>query len=127
MDCLATLTSMALQYRVPLKDIVRKLMHQKFEPRGFTKNPQIRTTSSLVDYIYRYLGLNFLSEEDQLEIGLIQDKTINVDDHSMSVVNKQQKDVSLTADPCPNCGSLMRTLGTCSFCNNCNFNSGACG
>jgi len=76
MDSLATLTSMALQYHVPLKDIVGKLMHQKFEPKGFTQNPQIRTTSSLVDYIYRYLGLKFLPKEEQIQIGLIQETEV---------------------------------------------------
>ena len=125
MDSLATLTSMALQYRVPLKDIVRKLMYQKFEPRGFTQNPQIRTTSSLVDYIYRYLGLNFLSQKEQLEIGLIQNE--ENDEYNDEIPLTYKKTNLITSDPCPNCGSLMRTLGTCSFCSNCNFNSGACG
>ncbi len=126
MDSLATLTSMALQYHVPLKDIVGKLMHQKFEPKGFTKNPQIRTTSSLVDYIYRYLGLKFLPKEEQIEIGLIQVED-KIEDKIEGLPSTSKQHVSLTADPCPNCGSLMRTLGSCSFCNNCNFNSGACG
>ena len=62
MDCIATLTSIALQYGVPLEDLVRKFAHQRFEPRGLTSNPQIRTASSIIDYIFRWIALRFLPE-----------------------------------------------------------------
>ena len=60
MDTIATLTSVALQYGVPLQDLVRKFAFQRFEPSGFTKNPQIRQATSLVDYIFRWMGINFV-------------------------------------------------------------------
>ena len=60
MDTIATLTSVSLQYGVPLQDLVRKFANQRFEPSGYTKNPQIRLATSLVDYIFRWMGINFV-------------------------------------------------------------------
>lgn len=60
MDCIATLTSMALQYGVPLDALVKKFAYQRFEPWGFTKNPEIRNAYSITDYIFRWLALNFI-------------------------------------------------------------------
>ena len=57
MDTLATSVSLALQYGVPLKDVVNKFAHVRFEPSGFTGNPEIPIAKSLVDYIFRWLGL----------------------------------------------------------------------
>jgi ribonucleoside-diphosphate reductase alpha chain len=61
MDSIGTLTSMALQYGVPLEALVRKFAHQRFEPSGFTKNPEIRNASSITDYVFRWLALQFVS------------------------------------------------------------------
>ena len=60
MDSVATLTSMALQYGVPLEALVRKFAHQRFEPSGFTKNPDIRQASSIIDYVFRWLAIQFI-------------------------------------------------------------------
>lgn len=60
MDSIATLTSMSLQYGVPLDALVRKFSHQRFEPSGFTKNPEIRHASSVTDYIFRWMACQFL-------------------------------------------------------------------
>jgi ribonucleoside-diphosphate reductase alpha chain len=60
MDSLGTLTSIALQYGVPLEALVRKFAHQRFEPSGFTKNPEIRNASSIIDYVFRWLALQFV-------------------------------------------------------------------
>ena len=59
MDTIATLTSMALQYGVPLEVLVNKFEHVRFEPSGFTKNPEIPMAKSLIDYIFRFLGTRF--------------------------------------------------------------------
>ncbi len=71
MDTLATSVSLALQYGVPLKDVVNKFAHVRFEPSGFTGNPEIPIAKSLVDYIFRWLGSRFLPEEDRATLGLI--------------------------------------------------------
>src|SRR5439155_9344482 len=60
MDGLGTLTSMALQYGVPLEALVRKFAHQRFEPSGFTKNPEIRNAYSITDYVFRWMALQFI-------------------------------------------------------------------
>ena len=57
MDTLATSVSLALQYGVPLKDVVNKFAHVRFEPSGFTGNSEIPIAKSLVDYIFRWLGI----------------------------------------------------------------------
>src|SRR5207248_305333 len=56
MDTVGTLTSIALQYGVPLESLVKKFAYQRFEPSGFTKNPDIRNATSITDYVFRYLG-----------------------------------------------------------------------
>ncbi len=60
MDSIGTLTSMAFQYGVPLDALVRKFAHQRFEPSGFTKNPEIRNASSITDYVFRWLAFQFI-------------------------------------------------------------------
>ena len=60
MDSVAVLTSVALQYGVPLENLVAKFRGVHFEPNGLTSNPAIPTASSLVDYIFRWLELRFL-------------------------------------------------------------------
>ncbi|MEM8864276.1 MAG: vitamin B12-dependent ribonucleotide reductase [Planctomycetota bacterium] len=60
MDAFGTSVSMSLQYGVPLEDYVRKFSHMRFEPQGHTKNPDIRIAKSLIDYIFRWLGIEFL-------------------------------------------------------------------
>jgi len=61
MDCFGTAVSMSLQYGVPLDVYVNKFSHTRFEPMGHTKNPDIRIAKSLVDYIFRWLGITFLA------------------------------------------------------------------
>src|SRR3990172_8099539 len=60
MGCFGTAVSMSLQYGVALEVYVNKFSHTRFEPMGFTKNPDIRIAKSIVDYIFRWLGVQFL-------------------------------------------------------------------
>jgi ribonucleoside-diphosphate reductase alpha chain len=60
MDGIGTLTSLALQYGVPLDALVKKFAHVRFEPSGFTKNPEIRNAASITDYVFRWLGFQFV-------------------------------------------------------------------
>ena len=64
MDSFATAISLAFQYGVPLEDLVSKFGHVRFEPAGFTNNPQIPIAKSITDYIFRYLSLKFLGGGD---------------------------------------------------------------
>ncbi len=60
MDGIGTLTSLALQYGVPLEALTRKFAHVRFEPSGFTKNPDIRNAASITDYVFRWLAFQFV-------------------------------------------------------------------
>jgi ribonucleoside-diphosphate reductase alpha chain len=60
MDGIGTLTSLALQYGVPLEALVRKFAHVRFEPSGFTRNPEIRNAASITDYVFRWMAFQFI-------------------------------------------------------------------
>ncbi len=61
MDSFGTAISMSLQYGVPLEVLVNKFSHSRFEPMGYTTNPDIRIAKSVVDYIFRFMGISFLA------------------------------------------------------------------
>jgi len=84
MDTFATSVSLALQYGVPLKDLVNKFAHVRFEPSGFTGNQEIPIAKSIVDYIFRWLGSRFLQGEDRGTLGLI-DRSQVVDEAPASL------------------------------------------
>jgi len=71
MDSFATAVSLALQYGVPLKDLVNKFSHLRFEPAGFTTNREIPMAKSLVDYIFRYMATKFMNRDEQDAVGII--------------------------------------------------------
>lgn len=70
MDAFAISISYGLQYGVPLKSYVRVFSHMSFAPSGITDDPDIRTASSIVDYVFRRLALTYLPFDDRLELGL---------------------------------------------------------
>jgi ribonucleoside-diphosphate reductase alpha chain len=71
MDSFATMTSLALQHGVPLQLLVDKFTHTRFEPSGFTRNPEIPMAKSIMDYIFKWLASKFLSRELQEQAGVI--------------------------------------------------------
>ena len=71
MDSMAISVSVALQYGVPLRDLVTKFAHVRFEPSGFTGNPEIPIAKSIVDYIFRWLGSRFLPKEEREALGIL--------------------------------------------------------
>ncbi len=64
MDCFATMVSLSLQYGVPIKVLVNKFSHTRFEPNGITNNRDIRFAKSIIDYIFRWMALKFLPAEE---------------------------------------------------------------
>jgi ribonucleoside-diphosphate reductase alpha chain len=76
MDSFATTVSVALQYGVPLRDLVNKFAHVRFEPSGFTGNSEIPIAKSIVDYIFRWLGSRFMTDDDKAGLGLIDRSSI---------------------------------------------------
>jgi ribonucleoside-diphosphate reductase alpha chain len=69
-DSFATVASIAIQYGVPLKVLCAKFVHLRFEPSGFTSNPNIRIAKSIMDYLFRWMALKFLTAEEQRAIGV---------------------------------------------------------
>jgi ribonucleoside-diphosphate reductase alpha chain len=148
-DTVATLLSISIQYGVPLKVLVDKLTFQQFEPHGFTKNPEIGYVTSIIDYIGKYLGLNYLSEKERDEINLKSKKQPKTDDIDIKEVveelvykicdynidefeeDKEKEEDKYIFDEsspsCPSCGSILVRKGSCFMCPTCAFNEGACG
>ncbi|MBC7186024.1 MAG: vitamin B12-dependent ribonucleotide reductase [Calditrichaeota bacterium] len=132
MDSFATAISLALQYGVPLKVLVNKFSHTRFEPWGYTDNPDIPFAKSIMDYIFRYLALKFLPPGEQADAsGNGQGLQELVAQRPMQTVAAQQRDdegAGWLSDtpPCPECGSIMIRAGSCYKCLNCGSNTG-CG
>ena len=84
MDCFGTAVSMSLQYGVPLEVYVGKFSHTRFEPMGHTKNPDIRIAKSIVDYIFRWLGITFIPGFREANRGMIADDAVAAEDREPS-------------------------------------------
>ncbi|MBK5255402.1 MAG: vitamin B12-dependent ribonucleotide reductase [Vicinamibacteria bacterium] len=142
MDGFATSLSLALQYGVPLEAIVDKFSHTRYEPSGFTKNPDIGYAKSITDYIARWLAVKFLgrTRENEGEPALSPATTSETPrptpvplaakpaaTPSVSSPNAQAMvafKVQADAPPCHECGSLMVRNGACYRCANCGATSG---
>ena len=139
MDSFATAISFALQYGVPLQFLVDKFSHMRFEPSGFSKNPQIPYAKSIVDYLFRWMASKFLGEEARREVGIIEsEKNLSAKSDAAhapvaTVASlRDGKDGGLRqafinqadAPPCPDCGSIMVRNGACYKCMNCGTTSG---
>jgi len=118
-DTVATLTSLSLQYGVPLKDLVNKFAYQRFEPSGFTKNPDIRNATSIIDYVFRWLGCQFV-EGYKKETPLLDKAQTTTKALSVNVASS-----GYLSDPCSNCGSskVIRS-GVCGVCTECGTSQG---
>jgi ribonucleoside-diphosphate reductase alpha chain len=129
MDSYATAISLALQYGVPLKVLIDKFSHVRFEPSGHTGNPEIPFAKSIVDYIFRWLASKFLSTEEQIQTGVhVIDKT-NGADAAQNTESKPLNDLKSMyalddAPTCAGCGSIMVRNGSCYKCMNCGETSG---
>ncbi|MGH7931861.1 MAG: vitamin B12-dependent ribonucleotide reductase, partial [Candidatus Binataceae bacterium] len=148
MDAFATAISYALQYGVPLQFLVDKFAHMRFEPSGFSKNPQIPYAKSIIDYLFRWLASKFLDEQAKQEVGVLNSSNADMGHghiameaapasavaHVAQVTGdlREGKDSSLRqafinqadAPPCPDCGCIMVRNGTCYKCMNCGATSG---
>jgi len=142
-DAFAQAISYALQYGVPLQDLVDKFSHVRFEPSGMTRNPDVRFAKSIVDYIFRWMASKFLSKDVQFRVGVnnreefvsspeqlpldvaaaagaaptgaVSSKAIS----SFAAIQNQED-----APPCSTCGSIMVRSGACYKCSNCGTTSG---
>jgi len=135
MDSFATSVSIGLQYGVPLQVLINKFVHTRFEPYGYTNNPKIRIAKSLVDYIFRWMALKFLSQEEQHLIGINEEdsdvhlqpslfKTDDMLEKTPTTSSSTTFDNQSDAPACGTCGSIMVRNGSCYKCLNCGATSG---
>ncbi|MBI2619737.1 MAG: vitamin B12-dependent ribonucleotide reductase [Ignavibacteriales bacterium] len=132
MDSFATSISIALQYGVPLKVMVDKFSHARYEPSGFTNNPDIPIAKSISDYIFRWLGVKFMSPEgiaavEASDTSSGEQKRSEGKSSKSSAVESNEKVVFQTqsdAPPCHECGSIMIRSGSCYKCLQCGSTSG---
>jgi ribonucleoside-diphosphate reductase alpha chain len=137
MDGFATAISLALQYGVPLKVLVSKFSHSRFEPSGFTGNPEIPIAKSILDYIFRWMASRFLPEEEQDQVGVNrQGAGTETDEAPAEEAAPPGADAGGTpedpwslrlqedAPPCHECGAIMVRNGACYKCLNCGATSG---
>jgi len=136
MDTIATLTSMSMQYGVPLDALVNKFAHVRFEPAGFTKNPEIPVAKSLTDYIFRFLGTRFGGEAGLATAAAAVAAENAVTSRQAAARPKLElleggqgrpTDFILSqsdAPTCSDCGSIMIRNGACYKCHNCGATSG---
>jgi ribonucleoside-diphosphate reductase alpha chain len=147
MDALAISVSHGLQFGVPLKDYVKSFTNMSFTPAGLTDDDEIRTASSIVDYVFRRLALTYLPFDDLLELGLksIDDAPVNqvslLDEQVVKTEDKVEKKVETvinqrvyveptknayddSAPLCFNCGNKTQRAGSCYVCSACGSTTG---
>src|SRR5467141_2774571 len=138
MDAFATQTSYALQFGVPLKFMVDKFSHMRFEPSGFTKNKEIPIAKSIVDYIFRWMASHFFTVDEQDAVGIVRREApaapapaagsapvseLKVIAAPASGVQKIAF-INTDAPACPDCGAITVRSGSCYKCLNCGATSG---
>nr|MDA8292278.1 hypothetical protein [Actinomycetota bacterium] len=150
MDAFAIAVSLGLQHGVPLSTFVRKYTNMRFDPAGITDDPELRLASSLVDYIFRRLALDYLSTDERIELGVLStgertQPTLpgleEVVDLGHAVRSEHERygegGDSLAVPPSPRveienrdapfcyaCGNLMQRAGSCYACPSCGATSG---
>jgi ribonucleoside-diphosphate reductase alpha chain len=142
-DAFAQAISYALQYGVPLQDLVDKFSHVRFEPSGMTRNPDVRFAKSIVDYIFRWMASKFLSKDAQYRAGVNNREELVTTPEQLPLDVAAAAGASPTAvitskatssfaaiqnqedaPPCSTCGSIMVRSGSCYKCANCGTTSG---
>jgi ribonucleoside-diphosphate reductase alpha chain len=128
MDSFGTAVSICLQYGVPVEALNRKFMHARFEPSGFSKNPDIPMAKSLVDYIFRWMHLTFVENKPRLAAPMSPTepaKPMGVSTSDTSErVDKQFEHFMDDAPACDICGSITVRNGACYKCFNCGNSMG---
>ena len=151
MDAFSISISLGLQHGVPLATYVRKYANMRFEPAGLTDDAELRLASSLVDYIFRRLALDYLSLTEREELGVLstaertQPTLPGVEESATPTVGIEKPEtqhIELTSAPaasagapvaraeqrdapyCYSCGDMMQRAGSCYVCSSCGTTSG---
>lgn len=117
MDTIGTLTSISLQYGVPLETLVEKFSHQRFEPSGYTKNANIRQATSVIDYVFRWMQ----TLQAQAPVTPVKplDPPTATPPEAHSTLDKAIAHFQQDAPACSKCGHIVVRNGSCYKCNNC--------
>jgi len=125
MECFGTVVSVSLQHGVPLKVLFDKLSHTQFEPSGWTGNAEIGYAKSIMDYLFRWMELRFLSGKQLSLFGQGNGEISDDGELSPGPVDGSQFLYDITDAPlCVGSGGLMKASGTCYTCVNCGQTSG---
>ena len=150
MDAFSIAVSLGLQHGVPLSTYVRKYTNMRFEPAGMTDDPDLRIASSLVDYIFRRLAVDYLPYDERAELGIlttgermqptlpgIEEETTpsagvvespalppTVREQVVDVRAPTPGEVAKDAPYCYQCGNAMQRAGSCFVCTSCGTTSG---
>ncbi|MGH9739889.1 MAG: vitamin B12-dependent ribonucleotide reductase [Candidatus Acidiferrales bacterium] len=136
MDAFALSVSIALQYGVPLRALVDKFCNSRFEPSGYTGNPEIRYAKSVVDYIGRWLGGKFISpdyldHDGAAAVEVVAPQPVKAAPTRPLTNQSTEAETSIRpraaiddAPYCSECGMLMTPNGSCYKCSNCGSTSG---
>jgi ribonucleoside-diphosphate reductase alpha chain len=142
MDSFAISVSHGLQYGVPLRAFVETFTNRRFEPAGMTDDPDIRIATSLVDYIFRKLAVEYLSYEERSEIGVLTtgermqptlpgvEEAVTIDEPTRDALPLADQRPSASAVRssevviCHVCGDIMQRAGSCHACPSCGATSG---
>ncbi|MEX2620735.1 MAG: hypothetical protein WD250_11010 [Egibacteraceae bacterium] len=143
MDAFAISVSLGLQYGVPLEAYVTKFTNMRFEPAGMTDDPEVKFTSSIVDYIFRRLAIEYLptDKRHELNIHTLEERnaaldvgypppasapTVDVEGQTRLPVDRPLPVDDLYGDAplCFTCGIKMQRAGSCHVCQSCGTTSG---
>jgi len=149
MDALGISVSYGLQYGVPLKSYVHALTNMSFAPSGITDDEEIRTASSIVDYVFKRLAMTYLNFDDRLELGLasiddmpemqvslLEEEAPTVEATPVEVAAKVEQSPQVSepavkggsadqaAPMCYNCGNQTQKAGSCYVCTSCGSTTG---
>lgn len=144
MDAFSIAISVGLQYGVPLETYIKKFINMRFDPAGWTDDPDIRTSASIVDYMFRRLALDFLPADVRADLGILTVKeraaqilnetvseaypaadTVEEEKGFSSVLGKAiYAETGTDAPLCMDCGVKMQRAGSCYLCSSCGRTSG---
>ena len=130
MECFGTVVSVSLQHGVPLKVLCDKLSHTRFEPSGWTGNEELGYAKSIMDYLFRWMELRFLSGKQlplfaQQTAVVVRQGSVGSNQVPASISQSLHDTYEVGDAPlCVTCGSLMVRNGSCHKCANCGGTSG---
>jgi ribonucleoside-diphosphate reductase alpha chain len=144
MDAFSISISVGLQHGVPLATLVKKYTNMRFEPSGMTDDPELRIATSLVDYVFRRLALDYLPIDERQSLGIsstaermeptlpgVEESTVETKSINQDPVEVTTKPAATASKPtakdapmCYSCGNSMQRAGSCYVCSSCGSTSG---